>query len=86
MRCVASFRKNGFSTKSSTGVLAENFSVMSGLVASRITAMPAVLGRLSQVFHQLVAVHAGHAIVADQQIGRIVDRFEQGVRAVAGRW
>ncbi len=46
--------------------------------------MPAVLGRLLEPLDQLVAVHAGHAIVADQQIGRIIDCFEQGVGRVAG--
>ena len=46
--------------------------------------MPAVLGRLLQPLDQLVAVHAGHAVVADQQIGRVVYGFQQGVGGVAG--
>ena len=40
-------------------------------------------GRL-ELLDQLAAVHAGHAVVADQQVGGIVYGLEQGVGGVAG--
>jgi len=40
------------------------------------------LGTAAKPFNELMAIHAGHAIVADQQIGRVVHGFEQSVSAV----
>src|SRR5207302_4697206 len=33
---------------------------------------------------QLVAVHTGHSVIADQDVGRVIHGLEQGVRRVAG--
>ena len=83
MRRVASFRKNGFSTKSSTGSCCERRSLMSVLVARMIAAKLAVAGRLRS-FSMSPAVHARHAIVGNEQVRRIVHRLEEGIGGVAG--
>ena len=36
-----------------------------------------------QPLDQLAAIHAGHAVIADHQIRRIIDRLEQGISRVA---
>ena len=41
-------------------------------------------GAALEFFEQLAAVHAGHAVVADNHVGSFVHRFQQGIGGVAG--
>ena len=84
MRLVASFRKNGFSTKSSIGILVRKLlgDVRPGGQHDHRDTRG--LRPVFELFHQLAAVHPRHAVIADQKIGGIVDGFEQRVGGIAG--
>ena len=41
-------------------------------------------GTALELLHELPAVHAGHPVVADQEVGRVVHCFEQGIGSIRG--
>ena len=61
-----------------------NFSLMSARVASQDHCDRGSLGTALELLDELAAVHARHAIVADQKVGRVIDRLEQRVGGVSG--
>jgi len=36
----------------------------------------------AQLIEKLTAIHAGHFVVGKNNVGRIIDRFQQGVAAI----
>ena len=85
MRAVASFMKKGFSTRSSTEpCIPRSFSLMSVRVAIRHKRNRRGRRTLANGFYQLATIEPGHLEVGDDQVGHLVDGFEQCVRAIRG--
>ena len=85
-RCTTSFRKNGLVMNSSAlSTMGRSLSSISPRLARKMNGIFRVCSRAWSLSYKPASVEPGHAVVADNQVRRIVHDFQKRIGAVGCR-